>query len=390
MQKNDIVEIKITGMTDEGSGVGRCENIAIFVPYALLGETVKVHIIKVNKSYCIGKLIEVITPSENRVKADCEYFYRCGGCSYRNVSYEEELAYKFNIFTDMTEELVFSLSDEFKAALADVNTPVQIHFCHEPDYLQANTLTKYVYQTALQIAEEFDWVTVDAYDSNKEPTLFAKYSLTAAAGTVSTSSVIIESGDEFRIMSAGRFYIDNYHRRFYAGYNFSMYHFAGSKLIRNCVNDQLMLDPYVGTRFNAFLDFDIKLHYIQTFQRDRDNDEKYLRPKGGMLQVRMSKWGIYLDEQLYMGENLQPYYRSYRSEEFPNGYGGELYGGESFYSTTENIYNITKIGYDRTFFSNTVRVNCYFAMQYDGTGWGNKQIISVSVRLLKDVALSKK
>ncbi len=119
------------------------------------------------------------------------------------------LAYKFNIFTDMTEELVFSLSDEFKAALADVNTPVQIHFCHEPDYLQANTLTKYVYQTALQIAEEFDWVTVDAYDSNKEPTLFAKYALSSASGGVSTSSVIIESGNEFRIMSANNFYVVN-------------------------------------------------------------------------------------------------------------------------------------------------------------------------------------
>ena len=105
MQKNDIVEIKITGMTDEGSGVGRCENIAVFVPYALLGETVKVHIIKVNKSYCIGKLIEVITPSPNRVKADCEYFYRCGGCSYRNVSYEEELAYKFNQVKDAVERI---------------------------------------------------------------------------------------------------------------------------------------------------------------------------------------------------------------------------------------------------------------------------------------------
>lgn len=119
------------------------------------------------------------------------------------------LAYKFNIFTDMTEELVFSLSDEFKAALADVNTPVQIHFCHDPDYLQANTLTKYVYQTALQIAEEFDWVTVDAYDSNKEPTLFSKYALSSASGTVSTSSVIIESGNEFRIMSANNFYVSN-------------------------------------------------------------------------------------------------------------------------------------------------------------------------------------
>ncbi len=119
------------------------------------------------------------------------------------------LAYKFNIFTDMTTELVFTLSDAFKNALADVNTPVQIHFCHEPDYLEANTLTKYVYHTALQIAEEFDWVTVDAVDSNKEPTLFSKYALSSASGSVSTSSVIIESGSEFRIMSANNFYVVN-------------------------------------------------------------------------------------------------------------------------------------------------------------------------------------
>ena len=198
------------------------------------------------------------------------------------------------------------------------------------------------------------------------------------------------SREKFRIMSAGRIYLDNYHRRFYAGYNFSMFHFAGSKLIHDCVNDQLMLDPYVGARFNAFLDFDVKLHYIQTFQRDRDNDEKYRRPMGGMLQLRMAKWGVFIDEQLYMGKDLQPYYRSFRSEAFPYGYGGELYAGESFFGTSEHIYNITKVGYDKWFFGNTVRVNCYFAVLYDGTGWGNKQIVSVSVRLLKDIALGKK
>lgn len=105
MQKNDIVEIKITGMTDEGSGVGRYENIAVFVPYALMGETVRVHIIKVNKSYCVGKLIEVITPSQSRIKSDCEYFYQCGGCSYRNVSYEEELSYKATQVKDAIERI---------------------------------------------------------------------------------------------------------------------------------------------------------------------------------------------------------------------------------------------------------------------------------------------
>ena len=32
MKKNDVYEIKITGMTDDGSGVGRAENMAVFVP----------------------------------------------------------------------------------------------------------------------------------------------------------------------------------------------------------------------------------------------------------------------------------------------------------------------------------------------------------------------
>ena len=105
MQKNDVIEIEISGITDDGSGVGRYENIAVFVPYALLGEVVRVLIIKVNKSYCIGKLIEVITPSKERIKADCEYFYNCGGCSYRNVSYEEELSYKALQVKDAIERI---------------------------------------------------------------------------------------------------------------------------------------------------------------------------------------------------------------------------------------------------------------------------------------------
>lgn len=198
------------------------------------------------------------------------------------------------------------------------------------------------------------------------------------------------SREKFRIMSSGKYFIDNYYKRFYGGYNFMMFHFAGSKLISNCVNDQVTINPYVGARFNAYFDFDVRLNYVQIFQRDRDNEEKYRKPKGGMLQFKMSKWGVYLDELLYVGENLQPYYRSFRSDRFPYGYGGELYAGETFFGTTENVYSNTKIGYKGSFFGDTVRVNCYFALLYDGVGLGNRQVVEVSVRLLKDISLSKK
>ena len=100
MNKNEIYEIEITGITDDGNGVGKIEKMAVFVPYALLGERIRVIIIKVQKSYAVGKILDIIKPSENRVKSECEYFYRCGGCSFWNMTYEEELLYKHKTVED--------------------------------------------------------------------------------------------------------------------------------------------------------------------------------------------------------------------------------------------------------------------------------------------------
>ncbi len=94
MKKNDIFEIEITGTTDDGDGVGRMDGMAVFVPYALLGEKVRGIIVKVMKSYAFGKLLEVVAPSPYRIKAECEYFYKCGGCRFWNTEYEKELEYK--------------------------------------------------------------------------------------------------------------------------------------------------------------------------------------------------------------------------------------------------------------------------------------------------------
>ncbi len=96
MLKNDIFEIEITGMTDDGSGVGRAEGIAVFVPYTIVGEVARVIIIKVNKSFAIGKLLDIIKPSEHRVKSDCEYYYKCGGCQLRHMDYDAEIEFKYN------------------------------------------------------------------------------------------------------------------------------------------------------------------------------------------------------------------------------------------------------------------------------------------------------
>ena len=54
MRKNDEFIIEITDITNEGSGVGRYENMAVFVPLTAVGDTVKVKIISID--YDRGKV----------------------------------------------------------------------------------------------------------------------------------------------------------------------------------------------------------------------------------------------------------------------------------------------------------------------------------------------
>lgn len=95
LKKNDLVQIEITSMTAQGSGVGRTEDgIVIFVPFTAVGDVILARILKVKKTYAYGKTEEIITPAEGRITPDCEAFGKCGGCVYRHISYEKEIEVK--------------------------------------------------------------------------------------------------------------------------------------------------------------------------------------------------------------------------------------------------------------------------------------------------------
>lgn len=96
MKKNDEFIIDITDVTNEGSGVGKCDGMAVFVPLTAVGDKVKVKALKVKKNYAFGKAIEIIKPSSQRIENDCDVFNKCGGCVYRHISYEAECKLKEN------------------------------------------------------------------------------------------------------------------------------------------------------------------------------------------------------------------------------------------------------------------------------------------------------
>ena len=104
-RKNQELTLEITGVTSEGQGVGRAKGVAFFVPFALPGETVRAHIIKVEKRYCIAKITDIPIKSPHRVEPPCEAYAQCGGCALMHLDYAEQLRVKQTIVKDALERL---------------------------------------------------------------------------------------------------------------------------------------------------------------------------------------------------------------------------------------------------------------------------------------------
>ena len=103
--KNDIITLTLTGMTSEGSAVGHCNGMAVFAAGGAIGDTVSAVVIKVKKTYAIAKIIDIITPSASRIKADCVAFPSCGGCVYRHINYQSELKIKHQFVADCMRKI---------------------------------------------------------------------------------------------------------------------------------------------------------------------------------------------------------------------------------------------------------------------------------------------
>ena len=54
-----------------GEGIVKDGAYPVFVPFAIVGEKVRVRIVHAKKDYAFGELIEVLTPSNERVKPRC-------------------------------------------------------------------------------------------------------------------------------------------------------------------------------------------------------------------------------------------------------------------------------------------------------------------------------
>lgn len=143
-----------------GEAMGRLsDGRAVFVPFGMPGEEVRVEITEDKSRFARAKLVEVFSPSEKRIEPRCRHFMQCGGCHYQHIPYEEQVKIKADILVDQLQrigkienppinpsvasplpwnyrnQIQFHLSEEgqlgFRAASAETTVPIRE--CHLPE-----------------------------------------------------------------------------------------------------------------------------------------------------------------------------------------------------------------------------------------------------------------
>ncbi|MDF2532335.1 MAG: rRNA (uracil-5-)-methyltransferase RumA, partial [Clostridia bacterium] len=86
-------------------GVGRVEGFTVFVEGALPEETVIAKIVKIQKTFAYGKLIEIDRQSQSRVTPSCGIVSKCGGCQLQHLDYKAQLHNKTQMVKDVMERI---------------------------------------------------------------------------------------------------------------------------------------------------------------------------------------------------------------------------------------------------------------------------------------------
>lgn len=105
--------VLITDVAAEGNAIAKIDDIVLFVEGVIPGDVVNVQITRKRKRYYEGRVLEIVTPSKDRLPAFCKHFGTCGGCKWQILPYEKQLFYKEKQAKDQLERIGHVSVEEF-------------------------------------------------------------------------------------------------------------------------------------------------------------------------------------------------------------------------------------------------------------------------------------
>ena len=99
--KGDPVEVTITDIGQRGDGIAKTEQAdgkieSYFIRNAMAGDVLTVRPIRQHQSGYDAEIIEIITPSPDRITPDCPSASDCGGCQFQYMAKDAYQDWKLN------------------------------------------------------------------------------------------------------------------------------------------------------------------------------------------------------------------------------------------------------------------------------------------------------
>lgn len=92
--KKFLNNIQVIDIAEEGKGVGKSDELVIFIDKAVPGDIVDVELMRKKKKFFEGRIHNLVKASEHRTEPFCEHFGVCGGCKWQHLNYDAQLQFK--------------------------------------------------------------------------------------------------------------------------------------------------------------------------------------------------------------------------------------------------------------------------------------------------------
>ena len=117
LNKGQIVDLEIESAAYRGSAVARFKEMVVFVRGAVPGDRVRARITAKKRNYSEAAVERVIRPSKHRVEPQCRYFGVCGGCSWQNTDYSQQLDFKRQQVEEIFKHLAGIRASQIRSTL---------------------------------------------------------------------------------------------------------------------------------------------------------------------------------------------------------------------------------------------------------------------------------
>lgn len=180
-----------------------------------------------------------------------------------------------------------------------------------------------------------------------------------------------------------------------AGYAAYLYHFAGAENVSGVV-DNALVNPYVTFDLSSLCGLqrlDFTLGWLQSMQNDRKNIGKYTFPHGGEFTAAVRNWNLGLENCLFYGTDMMPYFRNV--DLAGNMYGDLLYMGEPFYkvdmdSGKPGFYDRLELFYE-PHISDFLSLKASMVFHFNGWSYsGCQQVVTLKFNLQSLIGREKK